>query len=313
MQQWHVSVQKEIAATTIEASYVGTKGEHLLFPRDLNQVPEASLGPGNLQLLRPYPQYQSITTYFDDAYSNYNALQIEASHRFSRGFTFLANYTLSKSMDNCSLDLTTGGGCEYQNASDPSATYAPSQFDQTHRVVVASAYDLPFGAGRTYMNHGGIANYVIGGWTLSESFTANTGFPFTVFASGSNPALSGNLFADLTGTPTVSDPTIKQWFNAAAFSDPAPLTFGNSGRDILRGPRFWDFDVSLNKQIPIGGDGRYHVDLRADFYNLFNHPNFAQPNSTVGSAATGTITAIAYSNTNNNPSRQIQVGVAINF
>ena len=316
MQQWHLSLQKQILSTTVvEASYVGSKGTHLLFPRDLNQVPQTSLGPGNLQLLRPYPQYQSITTYFNDASSNYHALQLQINQRFSRGLTFLANYTYSRSMDNCSLDLTTGGGCEYQIAANPAATYAPSQFDQTHRVVVAGAYDLPFGAGRTYVNHGGIANVVIGGWTVSESFSANTGFPFTVFASTSNPALSGNLFANVSGTPTVSNPTLSQWFNRSAFSNPASFTFGNSGRDLLRGPGFWDFDVSVNKKfiIPIGSESRYHVDFRADFYNAFNHPNFAQPNATVGSAATGTITATAYSNPNNNPSRQIQLGLAFKF
>jgi hypothetical protein len=313
MQQWHFSIQKEILSSTVEVSYVGTRGEHLLFPRDMNQVPAADLGPGNLQPLRPSPQYQSITTYFNDAYSNYNAFQLQANHRFSRGLTFLANYTYSKSLDNCSLDLTTGGGCEYQNAAGPSATYALSQFDQTHRVVLASAYDLPFGVHRAYLNRGKVLNILIGGWTLSEIFSANTGSPFTVFASTPNPALSGNHFANLNGTPTVSQPTIAQWFNTAAFSNPADFTFGNSGRDILRGPGFWDFDVSLNKQFPISGDGRFHVDLRTDFYNIFNHPNFAQPNSTVGSAATGTITAIAYSNTNNNPSRQIQVGLALVF
>jgi hypothetical protein len=316
MQQWHISVQRQLSAfTLVEASYVGSKGTHLLFPRDLNQVPQTSLGPGNLQLLRPYPQFQSITDVFADSNSNYNALQVQINQRFSHGLTFLANYTYSKSLDTCSLDFTTSGGCEYQIAARPAATYAPSQFDQTQRVVIGGAYELPFGAGRTYMNHNGIANVVFGGWRLSESFTANTGFPFTVFASTSNPALSGNLFANLIGSPAVSTPTLAQWFNPAAFANPALYAFGNSGRDLLRGPEFWDFDFSLNKKfvVPIGTEGRYHVDFRADFYNAFNHTNFAQPNSTLGSAATGTITATAYSNPNNNPSRQIQLGLVLNF
>jgi hypothetical protein len=316
MQQWHLSVQRQISpSTVVELSYVATKGTHLLFPRDLNQVPQSDLGPGNLQPFRPYSQYQSITTLFNDSNSHYNALQLQVNRRFSHGLTFLSNYTLSKSTDNCSLDLTTGGGCEYQNANAPAATYALSQFDQKQRVVVAGSYDLPFGEGRSFMNRGGAANYVLGGWTASESFSANTGFPFTVFASTSNPALSGNLFANVSGNPTAHAPTIAQWFNVSAFSNPAAYTFGNSSRDILRGPGFWDWDMSMGKQfpLPIGAEKQYHLDLRGDFYNVLNHPNFAQPNSTVGSAATGTIRAIAYSNTNNNPSRQIQVGLSLNF
>jgi hypothetical protein len=316
MQQWHLSVQRQISSSTVlELSYVGTKGTHLLFPRDGNQVPQGRLGPGNLQLSRPDSQYQSITTYFNDAGSNYNALQLQLNRRFTKGLTFLANYTFSKALDNCSLDLTTGGGCEYQNAYAPSATYALAQFDQAQRVVVAGSYDLPFGDGRSYLDHGGVANFFVGGWTASESFSANTGFPFTVLASTPNPALSGSLFANVSGNPKASSPTISQWFNVAAFSNPAAFTFGNSSRDMLRGPGFWDWDVSMGKQfpLPIGTEKRYHMDLRGDFYNVLNHPNFAQPNSTVGSAATGKITAIAFSNTNNNPARQIQVGLSFVF
>jgi hypothetical protein len=317
MQQWHLSVQRQLSASTVmEASYVGTKGSNLLFPRDLNQVPQNLLGPGNLQLVRPYTQYSSITTTFNDSYSNYDALQLQVNRHVAPGLTILANYTWSKSLDDCSLDLTTGGGCEYQNANAPAAAYGLSQFDQAHRVVVAGSYDLPFGTGRTYMeNANGFVKAIVGGWTASESFSANTGAPFTVFASTSNPALSGSLFANVAGSPTVANPTKAQWFNVSAFSNPASYTFGNSKRDMLRGPKFWDWDASMSKKfaLPIGNEERYHMDLRGDFYNLLNHPNFAQPNSTIGSAATGTITAIAYSNTNNNPSRQIQVGLSLNF
>lgn len=317
MEQWHLSVQHQLSASAVvEISYVGSKGTHLLFPRDLNQVPQADFAPGNLQPDRPYAQYQGITTYFNDSSSKYGALQVQLNRRLAQGLTFLTNYTYSKSSDNCSLDLTTGGGCEYQNAYAPGAVYAPSQFDQTHRVVVAGTYDLPFGNGRTYLDHkGAIVDVLLLGWTASESFSANTGAPFTVFASTSNPGLSGNLFANVTGTPAVSNPSRFQWFNASAFSNPALYTFGNSTRDMLRGPGFWDWDASMNKQflLPIGTETRYHLDLRGDFYNLLNHPNFAQPNNTVGSAATGTITAVAYSNANNNPARQIQVGLTLNF
>jgi len=316
MQQWHFGIERQISSSTLaEISYVGSKGTHLLFPRDLNQVPQAKLGPGNLQPLRPYPQYQSITTNYNDSYSNYNSLQLEINRRFAHGFTFQTNYTYSKSMDNCSLDHTTGGGCEYQNANNPNDSYADSQFDEKHRIVVAGVYDIPFGVGRTHMNHSGIADILVGRWTASESFTANTGFPFTVLASTSNPALSGNLFANVSGSPTVPNPTIGRWFNTSAFSNPVLYSFGNSSRSILRGPGFWDFDLSAKKQfsLPIGSEGRYHLDLRADVYNALNHPNFAQPNSTIGSAATGTIIAVAYSNTNNNPARQIQLGLALHF
>jgi hypothetical protein len=324
MQEWQVDIQKQFGTAWVaEVAYVGSKGTHLLDPRDSNQVPQADFAPGALQSFRPFPQYQTITTYFNDSFSNYNALQLSLTRRFSSGLTVLANYTYSKSMDNCSLDLTTTSGCEYQNAYMPRATYSPSQFDQTHRVVVSGVYDLPFGVGRAHMTKGGVTDGFLGGWTLSEAFSANTGFPFTVLAGGTavNPGLSGSEFANVSGTPTLANPTIGEWFNVAAFSNPyAPSStttpvFGDSSKDLVRGPDFWDLDFSVAKQfhIPIGSGDRTHLQFRADFFNLFNHPNFAQPNATVGSAATGTITALAYSNPNNNPARQVQFGLVLSF
>jgi hypothetical protein len=314
-QQMHLSVQKQFGSWVAEGSYIWSKGTHLLYPRDMNQVPASALGPGNLQLLRPFPQYQSITTNFNDANSSYNALQLQLVRRFSAGLTVNANYTYSKSLDDCSLDITTGGGCEYQNANQPKGSYAASQFDQTHRAVISGVYDLPFGYNRKYMNRRGVADAFLGGWTASEIFSANSGFPFTVLASTANPALSGNHFANVTGVDTVASPSLAQWFNTAAYSNPSTLAFGNSGRDTLRGPGFWDFDFSVAKQfrLPVGVEDRMHLQVRADFFNLFNHPNFAQPNSTVGSAAFGTITALAFSNPNNNPGRQVQLGAVITF
>jgi hypothetical protein len=324
MQEWQVGIQKQLGTSWVtEISYVGSKGTHLLYPRDSNQVPQADFKPGALQSYRPFPQYQTITTYFDDAISDYNALQLSVNRRFSSGLTVLANYTYSKSMDDCSLDLTTTSGCEYQDAYTPRATYAPSQFDQTHRVVISGVYDLPFGVGRAHMTKGGVTDGFLGGWTVSEAFSANTGFPFSVFASGTavDPGISGTEFANITGTPTLSNPTIAEWFNTAAFTNPytpsstTTPVFGDTGRDIIRGPGFWDMDFSVAKQfhLPIGAGDRTHLQFRADFFNVFNHANFAQPNNTIGSAATGTITALAYSNPNNNPARQVQFGLVLSF
>ena len=148
VQQWQFNLQKQLGRSTVaEATYVGNKGTHLLFPRDYNQVPPQLLGPGNAQLNRPVPQYQGINTLFNDANSNYQSLQLQVQRRFAQGLTFLANYTFSKALDNSSYDLTTGGGGEYQIASRPDLNHALSQFDQTHRFVVAYVYELPFGRG----------------------------------------------------------------------------------------------------------------------------------------------------------------------
>ncbi|HUK19834.1 MAG TPA: carboxypeptidase regulatory-like domain-containing protein [Bryobacteraceae bacterium] len=313
VQQWQIGIQHQLGASTMaEASYVANKGTNLLFPRDLNQVPPILLGPGNAQLSRPFTQYQGITTYFDDANSNYQALQIQLNRRLAHGVTLLANYTFSKSLDNSSYDLTTGSGGEYQISTRPDLNHALSQFDQTHRLVLASVYQLPFGLGRQMLNRGGLLNAVLGGWQTSGSFTANTGSPFTVLQGGANTSnsLAGSLFPNRlsNGALLSGQQSISQWFNTAAFASPALYTFGNSGRDILRGPGFWDFDFALMKdfQAPLHLGEEPRLEFRGDFFNLLNHPNFALPNATTGSAAFGTITSAS-------PARTIQVGLQFMF
>lgn len=313
VQQWQVGVQRQFGPSTMmEVSYVGNKGTSLLFPRDLNQVPPVLLGPGNAQLYRPFPGFQGITTYFDDANSEYDALQIQLNRRFANGLTLLTNYTFSKSLDNSSYDLTTGSGSEYQIATRPDLNHALSQFDQTHRFVFAAVYQLPFGKGRQMLNKGGVLNAVLGGWQVSSNFTANTGSPFSVLQGGTNTSnsLAGSLFPNRlsNGALPSGQQTIHEWFNTSAFASPAIYTFGNSGRDILRGPGFWDLDTALMKDfpIPVRFGEQPRLEFRGDFFNFLNHPNFALPSATTGSAAFGTITSAS-------PARIIQLGLQLMF
>jgi hypothetical protein len=310
-QQWHFTIQRQFASDIVlEAAYVGTKGTHLLFPRDLNQVPPALLGPGNAQLRRPYPQYATITSYLMDANSSYQSVQFSLRKNFSHGLTFLTNYVISKSLDNSSSEMQTAGvtsGNEWQIASRPNLNRGISQFDLPQRLVVTAVYDLPFGAGRTMMNRSGVLNAFFGGWRTSTIFTAQSGIPFTVFAGGANlsGALTGNWYPNrlASGNPA-SGQSIFHWFDTTAFANAAAFTFGNSGRDILRGPGFWNDDFALSKEFhPIE---RLRINLRGDFANIFNHANFGQPNATLGSAATGTITSAT-------SPRAIQVSLRVLF
>jgi Carboxypeptidase regulatory-like domain len=313
VQQWQLSVEKQLGvSTTVEASYVGNLGDHLLFPRDLNQVPQNLLGPGNAQLNRPFPQYQGITTLYNDASSNYHAGQVEIQRRFAHGFTFLSNYTFSKSMDDSSYDLTTGSGGEYQIASDPSLSYALSQFDQTQRFVFASVYDIPAGRSQKFLNRGGFLNAVLGGWETSVNFAANTGSPFTVYEGGANTSnsLAGSLYPNRvkSGVLPSGQRTIAHWFDTTAFVNPPLYHFGTSGRNILRGPDFWNLDSGLMKNfaLPLSLREQPHLQVRGDFFNVLNHPNLAQPNGTTGSSAFGTITSAS-------PGRTIEAGFQLSF
>src|SRR5439155_8008289 len=128
-----------------------------------------------------------------------------------------------------------------------------SQFDQTHRGVIAYVYDLPAGRGRHWLDRGGFADAILGGWQTSGSFVAHSGIPFTVFSGAPNQtgAISGYVYADCIGDASISNPNAAHWFNTAGFADPTPFRFGTCGRSTLRGPGSWNFDAAFMKNFKI--------------------------------------------------------------
>jgi len=331
-----LSVQRSLPAShLLDVSYVFTKGEHLNFTRDMNQVPENQLAnpanTGAFSPFRPLTQYTSIYAHLFDGWSNYNALQVRLIKRESHGVSYQFNYAWSKL-----LDTGTGNGHSHtidlwQRADNTRANYGVSGTDATHNLTGSVNYELPFGEGRMYPVHG-ILNQIVGGWRITSIVQARSGIPFTpivsdgsanantFFGNAGDLALSGSTgcfcgytqFPDRTGSGKLSNPTITKWFDPSAFTDPtndgAIHVFGNSGRNILRGPRFVNLDIGLGKTFRIRESMRF--ELRADSYNAFNHPQFGQPNTNILSPDAGKIT-----NTTNfgGPGRIIQLGGRFTF
>jgi outer membrane receptor protein involved in Fe transport len=312
-QEIMLDVQRQFkAGFLLEASYVFTKGSNLSFSRDMDQVPQNSLGTGQ----QPFPQYTSIDGHQFDGYSNYNALQLRAVKRYSHGLSFQVNYSFSKL-----LDTGTGSGHSdavdvWQNAYNVSANYGLSTLDATHNFNGFVSYELPIGEGRMVPLHG-VLNEAIGGWRISTVFQARSGIPFTpTVGTDTSGSLAGScfcsfaLFPNRIGSGQLANPTVNEWFNPAAFTVPAPNTFGDSGRNILRGPNYVDFDVSLGKGFRIREGMR--LEVRADAFDALNHPNFNLPNSSIvpGSTTVGQITSTT---TNGGPDRIIQLGARFTF
>ena len=162
-------------------------------------------------------------------------------------------------------------------------------------MALSYVYELPAGHGRKWMSRGGITDAILGGWQTSGSFVASSGIPFTVLSGAPNRtgAISGDVYADCIGDPSLSSPTAARWFNTAAFADPSPYQVGTCGRDTLRGPGSWNFNAAFMKDFrmpPHWLEGA-RLQLRADAFNLFNHANLGLPDSTTGSTAFGTITS----------------------
>ncbi|MGH9405690.1 MAG: TonB-dependent receptor domain-containing protein [Terriglobia bacterium] len=299
VQQWLFSVQHEFAGgILLDTSFVHTHGNNLNFATDIDQAPVSALGCTGYLCGNPNPVFTSIQAQNYTGWSNYNALQFRLQKRMQNGLDLQVNYAWSKSMDTGTGNGHGSGVDIYQNAYSPAANYALSDFNAASTLVGEAVYEVPLGSGRRFALHG-IANEVIGGWRVSSIFQWHSGIPFTPVIQGSvadriDPGLASSLSAgsrlypELVGDPKESNPTIGMWFNPAAYANPAPGTFGNSGRMTLIGPGFTDVDLGFAKAFPLHFEGT-RLEVRADMYNMLNHVNYANPDANVGYTAAGVL------------------------
>jgi outer membrane receptor protein involved in Fe transport len=292
IEQALISVQHEFAGgILIDGSYVNTHGTNLNFATNINQAPLSALGCTGYNCGNPNPLFNSIAAQIYDGWSNYNALQIRLQKRMSHGVQFQVNYSWAKSLDTGTGNGHGSGVDIYQNAYAPGANYGLSNFNAADTIIGQVVYELPFGSGRMFALHG-IANQILGGWRASSVIQWHTGTPFTPViqssvAQGLDPGLDSSLsngstlYPLLVGNPHVSNPNRHEWFNPAAYANPAYGTFGNSGRNTLMGPRFFNADLSIGKVFGIPWEG-IKLEFRADMFNMFNHVNYANPNANVG-------------------------------
>jgi hypothetical protein len=309
MQHWNFNIERQLwRASVLEVAYVGSKGTKLLTARDINQPQPSVLPPGLPFVPRPDPRFDDIDLLESRANSSYNAMQVRFQQRLTRGFSALASYTWSKSIDDASNFFSSAGDPNFpQNSFNVAAERGRSNFDVAHRLNVSYSYAFPF------RKYDGVAGTLLNGWETYGIVTLQTGRPFTVALlseidnSGTGRSILGfgaNDRPNLVGNPELSDPTTLQWFNTAAFAFPPPGTFGNAGRNILDGPGFQNVNASLLKNTRI--TERVNLQFRAEAFNLFNHPNFNLPDNFLGSPTFGRITSAR-------DPRHIQFGLKLLF
>jgi hypothetical protein len=293
--EWNFTVQRDLGAGfTLQAAYVGSNAHDLYTPLNVDQpLP----GPGAVQARRPLTAYTAVNVYGPWINSHYNSLQTQVEHKFTRGVTLLAAYTYGHSIDN---DGT------HQNSFNLASDKGDSTFDLRHRFVLSSVYELPFGKGKPFVNSSALGSAILGGWQLSGIFSAETGLPFTVTTSVDNSNTGTTERANLIGNGLLSSgQSATQWFNVADFTLPPQYTFGNSGRDILRGPSQTNLDLGLSRTIPIAE--RLKAEFRAEAFNLLNTPQLGLPNAVVGTSTFGQIT------TTINAQRELQFALRLAF
>jgi hypothetical protein len=306
-QQFNLTVEHEIAPAhlLLKAAYVGNLGRRLGATYNLNQpVP----GPGATTPRRPYfgvdPLLADVTYQVSDGLSNYNALQLTAEKRLSRGLTMLIGYTWAHAIDNTGTEF--GGG--YTAPQDPRCRECDrgnSASDIRHRFTASYTYSLPFGKGQAFLDRGGVVNLILGGWQTNGFVTLETGLPYTPTLQTSTTNGTASRPDRIASGNLSSGQSIRNWFDVTAFTTPAPFTYGNAGRDILFGPGRVNFDMSLFKDIPIRD--QLKIQFRAEAFNIFNTPQFGLPNGSIGNTQAPMINSIV-----GNP-RQLQVALRLQF
>jgi len=285
MQTWNLSVQRELGFnTSFTASYVGSKGTHLMDSSvPANNPPP---GPGALQARRPIPGFGQIYLYDADGYSNYNALQLKAEKRLSNGLSFLGSYAWSKCIDDGATAITYGGNTGgIRNPADTAMNRGLCNEDIRNRWVANAIYQLPFGKDTS-----GVLKQVVGDWVIEGILTIETGQPFSVLypLDNSNTGIGLDTPDLVPGeNPNAGPKTVADWFNLNAFTTPAPFTYGTAGRNIVIGPGTRDFDFSLHKQFPITESQA--LQFRVEVFNLTNTPSFFQPGNVFDTPGFGEI------------------------
>jgi hypothetical protein len=284
------------------------------------------------QALRPFPQYTGIDHSVDSdttGHSTYHAVSISAEHRYASGLWFSTSYTFSKLISNVqgenpSLGTFIGAGDIFtQNGYDRNADKAVSVSDVPHHVVLAYSYDLPVGKGRRYLtNANAITEGILGGWRLSGIHNYQSGYPLYVTSNLNIGIFSGQERANYVGgQPAINpawkgDPNTAPYINPAAFSRPAPFTFGNSGKQLpyLRLPALLSEDISLAKNFPLFREGQ-RLEFKASAFNIGNRVLFGGTGGNGGRGIDLNVedAKFGYFTSQANSARQIQLSLRAVF
>lgn len=341
--EWNLTIQHQFAsATTLQVGYVGQRGTHLMVPYDfgqrvLNSDGSTSNSPFFAKNLALYSALGNPANAKDPATGinegaqisgtrsngnmSYNSLQAVLQKEMTHGLQGQLSYTYSKCMSDSTgyygaWNNALSASAYWQNVYDQRSEWAPCYYDATHVLSAYTIYQLPFGRGKMLAGNASRAvDEVIGGWEVSPIVQFRTGWPMPVYGAqdlsgtfGRGARADCNSLPSIQNTAAMAGDTYigRQWFtNNNNFVQPAPGTFGNCAPQLggLRSPRYTDVDMSLHKNFPI--TERFHLQLRSDFINFFNHVQYNAPNMSLGQTM-GQITS-------SQPPRNIQLALKLYY
>ncbi len=308
VQQWSLAIQHSLTPNTLaELDYIGSQSRKLplRWNADDCSVPDSLICD---QSVRPYPQFPYIYMASNVGTASYNAFVAKFQRQFSRGLSFIANYTWSKVLSN-----TEQGGAPVglnQRGVCLSCDKGMAGFNVPQRLVVSGVWDLPFGRGKRYGNGASAAwDRMIGGWTINTIATFSQGNPFTVLAATSttmDPMTNFRANRLCDGRSSLKNKDVRSngqyWFDTSCFAAPAANYFGDSGTNIITGPGVNNWDIGVGKVIPVRES--VNLQFRTEFFNAFNHTQFQNPDSTMTDTNFGRITTAR-------PARELQLGLKL--
>jgi hypothetical protein len=288
-ENWDLLIQRQLPHNFVgEVGYVGSEGHNLFGGRQVN-LKDPITGK------RPLPQFGQFQIKYNDSNSTFHALLASLQRSFTSGWLWQTQYIWSHAIADGSVG--TGETAQIENASCRSCDRSDTNFDVRHNLTMNSVYQLPIGQGRRFWNTTGVVGTLIGGWQLSGILTARTGLPVNVTVTrkaadmldGNNRNQRPDVVPGVSIYPAAQ--TITSWFNPAAFVVPAKGTWGNLGRNVGRGPGYWEMDTALEKITSIRA--KTNLKFRVEAFNLFNQPIFANPAANISAASSfGRITNV---------------------
>jgi hypothetical protein len=314
--QWGLQVQTALPGGFIlDTGYIGYHGYHQFTRWYIN-------GTDPVTGLRPLPAFGPIDVKQTDSNNHFNAWQTSLRRDFRSGWSFSANYMWSHAIND---DSTGGGETDYPQINTcRTCDIASSDYDLRHTFSMNTVYQLPFGRGRAYLNKNGFADAIVGGWELSGIATARTGLPVNITLTRPASAVPDGLSLEngssfqrpnyVSGVSLVpANQNVNNWINAAAFTTPANGTWGNAGRNLVRGPAFWQADAALSRDFRL--TERFVAVLRIEGFNIFNRAQFGSPDGNFSSASFGRITSTVNgsSATGSGTPREFQIAARLRF
>jgi hypothetical protein len=323
--QYSASIQQQLPSSAVlTVAYVGSQGRNLFLRGITNKITGFTMNPttGVATAVREFTnQFAEIDVKTSGGTDHYNALQVSLNRRFSRGFTLGSQYAWSHSIGD------TNGSNDARTAANNysfSADYGSNQSDVRQTLNLNALYELPYGSGKKFgSNSGKLAKGILGDWQLGGLFNTRTGLPVEVLITRPDIVYQNNLTGAISSGPVVSNGIVQTtpvinvpgggssrntrrpdlvpgvnpyivnggtlWVNPAAFAVPQPGTFGNLGRNALRGPGISQLDLTLSKVFAV--TERVRFQFRAECFNILNHPVFATPGGSTPrlADATGTL------------------------